>query len=283
MENETELVGKRLFEKSLEEVQRIINLVAWRNHLDPTEREDFGSYVLFKLIEHGYRKMRKFRGESRLQTYLRVVVQRLFLDFRAANWGKWRASPRARSLGRAGVMLEQFLYRDGMARDEAGLELQARGFHIDGEELDRMVELLPYRARRRRVSLDILDQLPKGAEARALSAAERTLTAERFEAAFSAAACDLGAEDRLVLKLKFVDGATVSEIAAALGSCEASVNLRLARLIRRLRKRLEARGLDRAAARTIWSERIHFDLESALEKAGSAASIQQPRQGGAGA
>jgi RNA polymerase sigma factor (sigma-70 family) len=218
--------------------------------------------------------MRRFRGDSRLETYLRVVVHRLFLDFRAACWGNWRSSARARSLGRAALMLERLLYRDGMTRDEARHELEAQGFQLDDDEIELLVQQLPYRPKRRQVRVDILDRAQGCDGNRGLSPAESTLSAERFETAFAAAASELSGEDRLVLKLRFIDEATILEIAEALGSTEASVNLRLSRLLRQLRKRLEARGLDGAAAKTIWLENVPFDLESALQKACAATFVQ---------
>ena len=56
------------------------------------------------------------RGRGSLNTYLRVVIERLVLDMRVTNWGKWRPSARARRLGAEAVLFEQLTVRDGQHR-----------------------------------------------------------------------------------------------------------------------------------------------------------------------
>ena len=73
-----------------------------RNRLGTDEREDFTSYAMLKLVENDYARLRKYRGDSSFRTYLTVVMQRLFLDYRTQKWGKWRPSTTATPRGDCG-------------------------------------------------------------------------------------------------------------------------------------------------------------------------------------
>lgn len=257
-------MGKEIFERELGRIHKVIDFVASRHRLDPTEREDFGSYVTFKLIEDDYRRIRQFRGESRLETYLNVVVQRLFLDFRAERWGKWRPSARARALGKPAILVERLLYRDGLFRNEILQTLVQHGLYLEADAFEELLQEIPCRPRRYQVGLESLAAVSEAVDRGALTDGERSITAQRVEAALSRALRDLTAEDRVILKLRFLDGCTVKEVATSLGLSESPLYPRLQRLFRRLREALEKQGVDRDEAQAVWKDRIEIDVESAL-------------------
>jgi RNA polymerase sigma factor (sigma-70 family) len=257
-------VGKEIFERELGRIHRVIDFVAARHRLDPVEREDFGSYVTFKFIEDDYRRIRRFRGESRLETYLNVVVQRLFLDFRAERWGKWRPSARARALGKPGVLVERLLYRDGLFRNEILQTLGQHGVHLEPDAFEALVQEIPYRPRRYQVGGDSLPEVSETFDGGELSDWERSIAAQKVEAALGGALRELTAEDRVILKLRFLDRCTIKQIATALGLSERPLYSRLQHLFRQLREALEKQGVCRDEAQAVWSERIEIDVESAL-------------------
>src|SRR4029453_14108130 len=45
---------------------------------------------MLRLVEDDYDVLRRFQARSSLPTYVTVVIQRLFLDYRNRLWGKWR-------------------------------------------------------------------------------------------------------------------------------------------------------------------------------------------------
>src|SRR5262245_61007781 len=100
------------FSSRLPEVDRAIAFVVRRHRLAADTAEDFASVVHLRLLEHDCAVLRKFEGRSRLQTFLVVVVQRLFLDYRIALWGKWRPSAEARGLGPLGIKLDRLRSRE---------------------------------------------------------------------------------------------------------------------------------------------------------------------------
>ena len=97
----------------------MISFVSSRHHLPGSEADDFGSHVKLKLIEDDYAILRKFEGRSNLRTYLTVVIQRLFLDYRIKAWGKWRPSAEAKRSGPVAILLERLTQRDGYGLEEA--------------------------------------------------------------------------------------------------------------------------------------------------------------------
>ena len=101
MTNSTKAQGRKLFEAHYSLVEELIRFLSRRNRLGTDEREDFTSYAMLKLVENDYARLRKYRGDSSFRTYLTVVSQRLFLDYRTQKWGKWRPSTTAKRLGAA--------------------------------------------------------------------------------------------------------------------------------------------------------------------------------------
>jgi RNA polymerase sigma factor (sigma-70 family) len=257
-------VGREIFEKELATIQRVIDFVASRRRLGPTEREDFGSYVMLKLIEDDYRRIRDFRGASRFETYLNVVIPRLLLDYRARQWGKWRPSARARALGEQGVLVERLLYRDGLSRTEVSHALEEHGVSMVADVLDSIICRLPYRPRRRQAPVESVDQLPDVLDPVSSFDPDSTAAAQKMEAALDSALQELAPEDRVVLKLRFIDGCTVRETAAALGLQEPPLYRRIQRIYRTLRLSLERRGVRCEEARAVWSDRMDIDVGSAF-------------------
>ena len=76
-------------------VRRAVAFVCRRNHLTVDDADEFESHVRLKLLEDDAAILRKFAGRSTVYTFLSVVVQRLYLDYRRAAWGTWRPSAQA--------------------------------------------------------------------------------------------------------------------------------------------------------------------------------------------
>src|SRR5260221_10151464 len=112
-------VGEALFLSQLDLIERVIRFVSSRQHLSASDADDFASHVKLKLIEADYAVFRKFQGRSSLRTYLTIVIERLFLDYRISAWGKWRASAQAKRGGQGAGLLEQLLVRDGYGFEQA--------------------------------------------------------------------------------------------------------------------------------------------------------------------
>jgi len=60
---------------------------ATRSHrLAPDAADEFCSWARLRLLDHDQAILRKFAGRSQFRTFLITVVQRLYLDWRNAEW-----------------------------------------------------------------------------------------------------------------------------------------------------------------------------------------------------
>jgi RNA polymerase sigma factor for flagellar operon FliA len=236
-----------LFLSQLDLIERVIAFVCARQHLAPADADDFGSYVKLKFVEDDYGMLAKFEGRSSLRTFLTVVIQRLFLDFRIMAWGKWRPSAEAKRAGAVAILLEQLTVRDGHGFDEA-CEILKTNHRIDMDRgsLERLAARLPSRSRRRFEPDDELANVASKDRPVDDLAAERDhqATADRLSHALRALTAAIDAQDRLILALRFEDGKTVAEIASILRLDQKALYRRMERLLKDLRKGLEAQGID---------------------------------------
>lgn len=271
------------FLAQLDLIERVISFVCARHHLTTEDMEDFGSHVKLKFVENDYAVLSKFQGRSSLRTYLTVVIQRLFLDYRNHSWGKWRPSAEARRAGAVGILLERLLTRDGHTFEEA-CELMNANHHVSTSrgDLERLAARLPNRPRRRFEPEDALVNVPASGRPADDVAIDRLRleTAARISDTLKMAMSRLDVQDRLILRLRFEDSRTVAEIAAMLRLDQKGLYRRLDRLTRDLRTQLAADGISEADVSDIL-ERVDIDVEWEGEAAGNAAMAGLSRPAGA--
>jgi RNA polymerase sigma factor (sigma-70 family) len=239
--------GQASFVSQLSVIERVTSFVCSRAHLSPSDADDFGSHVKLKLIEDDYAVLRKFQGRSSLRTYLTIVIQRLFLDYRISAWGKWRPSAEAKRGGPVALLLEQLMVRDGHTFEEACELLKTKhGVPSSRAELERVAGKLPTRARRRFETDESLADVASSEVPvdQIVVEQERQLMADRVSGVLKALMSAADTQDRLILTLRFDDGRTVADIAAMLRLDQKSLYRRLERLLRDLRKAFEAEGID---------------------------------------
>jgi RNA polymerase sigma factor (sigma-70 family) len=253
---------EHLFLDNLEMIESSVARVAWRGRLTQEDSSDFRSHVFLKLVEKDYDILRRFEGRSTLPTYLAVVVQRLFQDYRNHLWGKWRPSTAARLGGAVAVHLERLMTRDGLTFDEAVTELhRAHGVEESREALWAIAERFPARIDRRlqpESALAAYAEADPGPEA-AVARAELQALAVQAHAALERAVSQLDADTRAILRLCFWEGMAVSDIARSFGIPQRPLYRRIERVLLELRAALAADGLADDAKRLIahlWSDLV---------------------------
>lgn len=226
-------------------VERITAFVGRRYRLHVDEIEDLGSLVALKLYEDDCRIVREFRGNSSLASYLRIVIQRIFLDDYIHEKGKWHASAEATRLGPAAVELERLIHRDGHPRELALSRVAASHPEIERQELDGMLARLPQRTRWSRVPLDeVADCTPNRDETDLLTIdRERREISERAAAVIRQYLATVAANDRLMLQFQFESGMQISQIARALQADQAVLYRRRQKLFRELAAALQRAGI----------------------------------------
>ena len=247
-----------LFLHHLPLIDRIIQAVCRRHACYGAEAEDFASAVRVKLIDDDYAVLRQFGGKSQLSTYLMTVVVNLFRDHIIHKRGKWRPSTAAKQSGTAAVALETLVYRQGFSVDEAVEKIHRHDPDPPSrQELYTLFDKLPPRTGPRRFEGDdSLERRPSDERADHHALAHEYAEArERAVAILDEARAELGAEERLVLRLRFDEGLTARRIAEKIGLEQRAVFSLIDRLRAELRAKLEAQGVSKAVLAAFeWEE-----------------------------
>jgi RNA polymerase sigma factor for flagellar operon FliA len=272
---------EQLFLSELALIERVVAWVCARRCLRGADAEDFASTVKLRLIENDYEILARFEGRSSLKTYVTAVINRLYLDFQAQRFGKWRPSAEARRLGPLALRLESLLYRDGLTFEEACGVLQTDGGVAQAREALHELSLrLPRRVSRKHASTSELDVPEPSGRQSAVEQAERQVLAERTFLVLRGALGRLAPRDRILLRLHVEGGLSVADVARALGEDQKALYRRRDALLKRLRLDLEAEGIQGHDAHELLAT---LDWVAALTSAPSAASFpEQARPGPSG-
>jgi RNA polymerase sigma factor for flagellar operon FliA len=232
--------------------------VCRRHRLAGPEGEDFASTARIALIEDDHARIRAFSGRSSIQTYLIVVISRLFQDWRNAQWGKWRPSAEARRLGPLATKLETLTVRDKLTFDEAVETLQTNhGVTEDRASLAALQARFPVRAGRSFAGEEELENVvaPNIRADASLEQAEAAAAASRATTALERVLAKLPAEDRLIIKMRFDSGFSVADIAKAMTLDPKPLYRRIERLLLDLRRSLEQSGITVEALKGVIADR----------------------------
>jgi len=233
-----------LFSAHAELIEHILARSCRIHRLPADASDEFCAWARLRLIDHDQGILRKFGGRSTMRTYLLTVVERLFLDWRNHEWGKWRPSNEARRLGNLAVELERLVLRDHCTVHEAAQTLVARGLAASELECERVWARLPRRARRQRVEEECLATLPApGPASDPVEEEERRAREAEVIQSLDRAILALPEADQVVLRLRFWSGFKIVRIAALLGEDSKALYRRLNRISAELRLRLEAEGI----------------------------------------
>lgn len=147
---------RALLESRCELVQATIRSVARAARLSASDSEDFHSYAWVQLLEGNCRRIARFRGDCPFSAFLRIVLNRVLLDYRVAAWGRWRPSQEARQDGPQAIELERLVLRDGYPL--AALENQGIA---SAEQIERVrwKAAKMVRRRQRETSMEVMPEV----------------------------------------------------------------------------------------------------------------------------
>ena len=257
-----------LFRDNLGLIERVIGRVCHNARLYDADAEDFASDVKLALIENDYAVLRGWQRRASLAGYLTVVIQRLLSDERARTRGRFEASAEARRGGKAAVLLETLVRRDGRPVEQAIPMVQALDPSLSAADIEAMLARLPERtARPRPAPIEDVDvESP-----RASDGAEATVTEQETERlsrdasrVVQRALSALPQEDRTVVRMHFGAGTSIADISRMLRLPQRPLYRRIEYALAHLRKALAAAGIDaRTAAGLIGSavQSLDFDLQ----------------------
>jgi RNA polymerase sigma factor (sigma-70 family) len=249
----------------------------WR--MSEADVEDFLSDVKLRLIEHDYGVLRNFQGRCSMATWLALIVQRQLLDYRARVAGRFRPSAEAQRLGGEAIRLEALVVRDRKPLHEAVELLRRGGSPITLVDAERIASRLPRRqTRATTVSLDDVDLEPAAPQERFDTSGEREAASQTVSVTLRQAIAGQTVEEQAILRMLFVAGMSVADIARALGQEQQPLYRRLRRLYAQLRDRLLDAGIDAERVRGLL-ETPDVDLDLGLDPASETAARPSTRTG----
>lgn len=243
-----------LFLQHLPAAEKILGALGRRHALSRDDAEEFAAWARLRLIENDYAVIAKFRGESSMPTYLTVVLSMLYREYCVQQWGRWRPSAAAKRRGGLAVRLETLMDRDRLSLSQAGQLLRTSGATtLSDRELGDIAREFPMRAPLRPVQ-----HAEPGADAVAPNRADDFIeseesVAERHAAtqALNQALDTLPDEERLIVRLHYMEAMSVADIARGLALPQKPLYRRLERALGKLRSGLERAGVSREHVRAL--------------------------------
>jgi RNA polymerase sigma factor for flagellar operon FliA len=242
------------FLRQLPLLKSVIRAVCRRGQLPADEVAEFSGSVFVKMIEDDYATVRRMRNSADPKAFLFAVVYHHMLDCRNHEWGKWRASAKARQLGSAAVFLEQLIGRDRVhVQDAVGIVAHHPRWGLSSQDVRELHGRLHHRAPRcRPLGLSAVEGTLAAAPAPCcVELNELADEAQRTRRALASAIRELPEEERRLLKMRFQDGRPISEIAAALRLDQKPLYTRFNRIFKQLRDGLERRNLTQTVVRRL--------------------------------
>jgi RNA polymerase sigma factor (sigma-70 family) len=231
-----------LYSQHADTIESVLAYTCRSHRLSADDGDEFSSWARLRLLEDDCAVLRKFGGLSSFKAFIVVVINRLFLDWRIKEWGKWRPTPIARRLGRLAVELERLVLRDRLEYGHATQLLISKGLAESERECDAVWEQLRRRAYRMRVSSDLLLDVPS-ADPDPVAATERKQLMQRVVQAMRDAIAELPPDDQLIFKMRYPDGVTVARIAKLIDADQKRLYRRFEHIQQQLRAAILARGL----------------------------------------
>ncbi|MDD2465336.1 MAG: hypothetical protein PHI97_15170 [Desulfobulbus sp.] len=247
----------------------LINRLAGHRFPQGELAEEAALFVMDKLAENDWQRMRAFGGQSSLATYLGSVTLRLLEDFARLRFGRIKAPLWVRRLGGLWKTLFRLLCLERFSPTEAVEILatrQACAAKVAENAAYQLLAEIPNCGSYRGEETELPDDLPAEGEKHSGSHPEQVLEKEERKQCLQALANVIFAEDtpdhksrimekmlavkinlepreRLLLKLCFRDGVAVAEAGRMLGWNRHQAHGRLRRLLQRLRRDFSAGGL----------------------------------------
>ncbi len=244
----------------------LINRLAERRFRDQLLAEEAALYVIDMLEKDDWQILRNYRGAARLQTYFSAVVYNLLEDFSRKRFGRVRPPPWLKKLGGIWLVLYRLLCLERFSYLEATGQAADRYRHLPSSRIeniaDRILGQIPSCGSPQYLQESVENDEHHGTSHASVETAIEVKEREALfgclhdqffgaspggsteRAASSLAGCriELSGEERLLLKLRHMEGLSVSEAGKKLGLNRFQAHGRLRRLYERIRHTFEGAG-----------------------------------------
>lgn len=237
-----------VFRANLSLIDQVSSGVCRRARVYGADADDFASSFRLALMDRDYAILRQYQGRASLKAFLTIVADRMLLDLRTHEYGRWRPSAEATRLGRAALVLEELVCRDRRPLDEVFPHARAVDPALTREAAEAILARLPeHRTRPKPTDLETIPPdvilAADQTDARALEGDALRLS-RQTSAVVREALATLPLEDRMLLRFRFASSMKISDISRMLRLPQRPLYRRLESLLGRLRSALAAASLD---------------------------------------
>jgi len=245
----------------LKQINEAISIICRKHGMARDEEKDFAQHVHLQLIENDYKKLRAYQGSSSLKTYLYTVISRIFID---QVRHKWHPSAAAKRIGTTAIQLEKLVYRHQYEVHEACQIMASNpATAIDETAAHEMLGKL-HRHPRVTVLEDSEEHLPRFPDPapdpeERIEQKQLLQKKQKIVTLIGQIIQELSKEDKLLIKLFFVSGHKISEIARMLGTDDRLLYKRTQVILQHMRKSMADAGVGHVDVQEVFRDMSRVD------------------------
>jgi RNA polymerase sigma factor (sigma-70 family) len=236
------------------EIIEKIEAICKRHFADENEQNESYVFILDSLKADNFRRLRAYKGQSQLTTYLYSLINALIVDYRRKTYGRRRIPAGVAKLGKWAKVVYRLVCWQKFSYDDAYDFLQIEDLFAGPYEL-YLKAIAPIRDApcRENPSFQSLNEdvpgvaeNPSGTEVNPLEALIDKLDRQRRVEALKiirATTTAFAQEDQLLIRLVYGSEQPVNAVAKMIGLSASSARRRLKRLLSRYREQLLAEGI----------------------------------------
>ena len=231
-----------------------IETICKRRFSDENDQNECYLYVVDSLIADNFKRLRAFKGKSKLNTYLYSLINALVIDFRRKQYGRRRIPVGVAKLGKWAEAVYRLVCWQKFTFDDAYDFLRIDGLYTGSYiEYNKEIEPIKKAPCRENPAFQSLDEAGKSAlknindhGANPLEFLIQKLDRERRINAIKvirATTAALPEEDQLLVRLVYGSDQSIPTAAKVIGLPASTAGKRLKRLLTKYREKLLAEGI----------------------------------------
>ena len=231
-----------------------IETVCKRRFSAENDQNECYLYVIDSLKADNFKRLRAFKGNSKLNTYLYSLINSLVIDFRRKQYGRRRIPAGVAKLGKWAETVYRFVCWQKFTFDDAYDFLRIDGLYTGSyREFIKEIEPIKKAPCRENPAFQSIDETRENAlkniddqGANPLESLLQKLDRERRIKAIKvirATTAALPEEDQLLVRLVYGSDQSVSAAAKVIGLPASTAGKRLKRLLTKYREKLLAEGI----------------------------------------
>lgn len=209
-------IMKKYFNDNIETIYSTINFFCRNKQIIGEDKKDFSSQILIKVIDNDYKVLRSYNKKSKLTTYLLTVISNYYIDLKRKEIKRWRPSKKSKNKGPIAVKLDELINKKNYTLEEAHDTLTINhNYNVTLDELSKIASEFKNSTRQIRKVSDthlttLTDNNPHTEEAIIKTEDQKTVN-DMIRVSVKIRE-NLPGEAKLILKMRFFDDYSISQI-----------------------------------------------------------------------